>query len=237
MSHVVWHDVECGSYTEDLPLWRSLAQAQIGPVLDAGAGTGRVALDLARNGHDVVAMDRDADLLEELRRRAGALPIETVVADARSFELPGRSFGLIIAPMQLVQLLGGFDGRMRFLRAAREHLASGGLIACAISESMEAFDGVGVLPQPDVAVVDGVRYSSQPVGVREDDGRVAIERIRTITGGDGRNSSAEDVIHLDRLDSATFEIEGRGAGLTPTPRRFIAPTDDHVGSSVVLLRG
>ncbi|MDQ3678608.1 MAG: class I SAM-dependent methyltransferase [Actinomycetota bacterium] len=237
MSHVVWHDVECGSYVEDLPLWRDLARAEIGPVLDAGAGTGRVALDLARHGHAVVAVDRDPDLLAELRRRAGRLPIETVVADARSLELRGRSFGLIIAPMQLVQLLGGFDGRMGFLRAARALLGPDGLLACAVSESMDAFDGDGVLPLPDVAVLDGVRYSSQPVALRDDGRRVAIERIREITAGDGRRCAAADIIHLDRLATATFELEARGAGLKPDRRLIIRPTHDHVGSSVVMLRG
>ena len=55
---VVWHDVECGRYAADLPVWRELAAAAGGPVLDVGAGTGRVALDLARHGARVVALDR-----------------------------------------------------------------------------------------------------------------------------------------------------------------------------------
>ena len=49
----IWHDVECGSYREDLTLWLALADATGGPVADVGAGTGRVALALARAGHDV----------------------------------------------------------------------------------------------------------------------------------------------------------------------------------------
>lgn len=237
MSHVVWHDIECGGYVEDLPLWRGLADRQIGPVLDTGAGAGRVALHLASHGRSVVAVDSDPELLAELRNRAGTLPIETVLADARAFDLPGRSFGLIIAPMQLVQLLGGFDGRIGFLRAARAHLEPGGLLACAISESMEAFDGKGRLPEPDVTMIDGIRYSSQPVGLRIDGGRVAIERIRETIAIDGSRSSEGDVIYLDRLDTATLELEGRGAGLTPDRPRTILPTNDHVGSSVVMLRG
>ena len=63
MSDVIWHDVECGGYAADLPLWRELARAEAGPVLDVGAGAGRVALELARHGHDVTALDRDAVLL------------------------------------------------------------------------------------------------------------------------------------------------------------------------------
>ena len=43
-AHVVWHDVECGGYDADLTLWQELAREAGGPVLDVGAGTGRVAL-------------------------------------------------------------------------------------------------------------------------------------------------------------------------------------------------
>jgi ubiquinone/menaquinone biosynthesis C-methylase UbiE len=43
----LWHDLECGDYRDDLPSWRSLAATAGGPVLDVGAGTGRVTLDLA----------------------------------------------------------------------------------------------------------------------------------------------------------------------------------------------
>ena len=58
--NAIWHDLECGAYAEDLPLWRSLASTYGDPVLDVGAGTGRVALDLARRGHRVTALDREA---------------------------------------------------------------------------------------------------------------------------------------------------------------------------------
>ena len=50
---VIWHDVENGGYEADLPLWRAPGRADAdGPVLDLGAGTGRVALDLAAAGHE-----------------------------------------------------------------------------------------------------------------------------------------------------------------------------------------
>nr|MDQ6915231.1 class I SAM-dependent methyltransferase [Actinomycetota bacterium] len=96
---VVWHDVECGGYDADLPLWRELAAAADGPVLEIGAGTGRVALDLARRGYDVVALDRDAELLAALEARAHAadLDVATLCADARAFEVD-RSFALCVVP-------------------------------------------------------------------------------------------------------------------------------------------
>jgi SAM-dependent methyltransferase len=237
--HVVWHDVECGSYDADVAFWRALATAEAGPILDVGAGTGRVSLDLAAQGHDVVALDIDPEFLDELELRAAArgLSVERVVADGSAFELPGRRFGLILAPMQTVQLLGA-AGRSGFLRAARAHLAPGGLVACALADAFEAFDEDHVLlPKPDVLYVDGVQYLSQPLALRDEGDRVAIERIRQTLDGQGRRTASPNLLHLDRVTPALVEAEAALAGLTPLPASWIAETDDHVGSSVVMLRG
>src|SRR3954453_15129411 len=61
---VLWHDLECSSSAGALPLWRELAAAApAGPILDVGAGTGRVALDLAARGPRVVALGLAEDPL------------------------------------------------------------------------------------------------------------------------------------------------------------------------------
>ena len=39
-------------------------------VLDAGCGTGRVAIELSRRGHDVVGVDVDEAMLEAARAKA-----------------------------------------------------------------------------------------------------------------------------------------------------------------------
>jgi len=236
LAHITWHDVECGSYGADVEFWRALAASEPGPVLDVGAGTGRVSLDLAAQGHEVVALDIDPVLLGELGRRADAagLQVETVVADGGAFELGTRRFGLILAPMQTVQLLGA-AGRAGFMRAARAHLAPGGLVACALADAFESFDETHIfLPLPDTAIVAGVQYVSQPVALRDEGDRVAIERIRQTLDGFGNRTAEPNVIHLDRVDPALIEA---AAGLTPELARRIPATDDHVGSTVVMLRG
>jgi len=82
----VWHDVECASYTADLDLWRELAEDAGGAVLDVGCGTGRVALDLAERGHEVMGVDSDPELVATLARRARerGLRVHAEVSDART---------------------------------------------------------------------------------------------------------------------------------------------------------
>ena len=41
----------------DLPFWLSLAEREAGPVIEWGAGTGRLAVPLAAAGHDVTAVE------------------------------------------------------------------------------------------------------------------------------------------------------------------------------------
>lgn len=231
---VAWHDVECGGYDADLPLWRELAGS--GSVLDVGAGTGRVALHLAASGARVTALDREPVFLRELERRAAAagLAVRTIVADAAGFTAPGAPFDAILVPMQTVQLLAGADARGALLASARRQLAPGGIVALAIAEQLEAFDPrTASLPAPDVLERDGRRFESQPVAVRDVRGGSQIERIRRIDGG----APELDVIVLAPLQAAQLEAEGEAAGLRTLPRRAVGATDEHVGSTVVVLGG
>jgi SAM-dependent methyltransferase len=237
MTDAVWHDVECGSYAADLPLWDELAGSEPGDVLDLGCGTGRVAIRLAQRGHRVTGIDLEPAFLDEAQRRARArgAEIETVVADARSFDL-GRVFDLVLAPMQLVQLFRGSEERLEMLQAAARHLRPGGLFAGALMElEGEAVADEYVPPVPDMREVDGWVYSSQPVGLRPVDGGAAIslDRLRTTVAPDGARKSASSEIRLELLSPDEFEEEVAAAGLVLTGRRIVAPTEDHVGSVVV----
>ena len=233
---VIWHDLECGSYDLDLAGWRELAEAARGPVLDVGAGTGRVTLDLARRGHEVVALDADASLLAALRERAGGLLVDTIHADARTLDLEQR-FPLIIVPMQTLQLLGGSAGRTAFLTRARAHLTDDGIVAMAIADALEgaAVGEYSEPPRPEMREIDGIVYSSRAVAITDEGERCAIFRIRETVDHVGAHTSQENIVRLDALDPATLEGEGRAAGLRVLPRGSVPESDEYIGSTVVML--
>ena len=92
-------------------------------VLDAGCGTGRVAVELARRGSDVAGADNDPSMLEVARRSAG---VRWYDADLATLDLPER-FELVVAAGNVVVFLA--EGtEQEVLRRLAAHLVPGGLL-------------------------------------------------------------------------------------------------------------
>jgi SAM-dependent methyltransferase len=153
---------EHAHYAPDLPLWRAVAGRLGGPVLDLGAATGRVAIPLAEDGHEVWAVDADHRMLAQLAQRAAAAGTEvaqrirTVPADLRALSL-GVRVPLAVAAMNTLQLLLEPEEQLRALRGVREHLAPGGEFwfdvvmpdAGEITASLGVVRSDGVHPDPE----------------------------------------------------------------------------------------
>lgn len=242
LDHIRWHDLECGGYDADRSLWLELAAAREEPaassrILDLGSGTGRVALELAAAGHSVLGVDVDPVFCAELRRRAAlrTLPAAAAVSDARELRL-GERFGLILAPMQTIQLLDGSAGRIAMLTGLLEHLAPGAIAAIALVEDVEPFgadDAAGLAP--DMRDYDGTVYASRPVGVTVADGRIVLDRVREIVEPDGQRHVSTDRTVLDVLHADELEDEARQVGLRVLDRLEVGATAEHVGSQVVIV--
>ena len=139
--------------------------------------------------------------------------------------------------MQVVQLLGGPEGREAMLARVKDHLQPGALFAAALADPFEGFDPeTAEPPLPDVREEDGWVLSSRPVAVRTTESGFEIDRYRQAVTPDGRLTEAVVTIRLDSVDAPTLAEEGRAAGFTPLEPRRVPETSDHVGSTVVMLR-
>ena len=114
----------------DLPFWLSLAGREVGPVIEWGAGTGRIAAPLAAAGHDVTAVELSRHMVERGEEKSGS--VGWVVGDMRSVE-PGRLYALAVCVFNSFLCLKSVDDALSFLRNACEHLVPGGLLGIEVS--------------------------------------------------------------------------------------------------------
>lgn len=98
-------------------------------VLDAGCGTGRVAIELARRGHRTVGLDRDVDLLATARTKAPELTwIEADLCDVGSHLAPGTLDLAVLAGNVVIFLDPGTEAVV-LAAVARTLHPGGGLVA------------------------------------------------------------------------------------------------------------
>ena len=236
MNNLIWHEVECGGYSADLPLWEELADETDQPIMELGCGAGRVTLHLAERGASlVIGIDSDPDLVAALWERSEGIAGDAEIEDVRSFDLVTQ-FGLVLAPMQLIQLLGSSDERDACLICVADNMAAGGRAAFAIVEELPALsEDSAAPPLPDVRQVEGWIYSSLPLEPVTGSDSIVIRRLRQTVDPDGEMKDELNEVELALISAETLEAEGEAVGLRPIGRREIPPTEAHVGSTVVLL--
>lgn len=93
-----------------------------GSVLDAGCGTGRVAIELAGHGVDVLGVDMDASMIAEAKRRAPEL--SWVLADLATLALD-RLFDVVVLAGN-VPLFCPVGTRSALVKRCAAHLVTGG---------------------------------------------------------------------------------------------------------------
>ncbi|HSC86732.1 MAG TPA: class I SAM-dependent methyltransferase [Polyangiaceae bacterium] len=115
----------------DIDYYVELARRSGGPVLEYGAGAGRVTLALARAGIEVVAVDKSQPMLDLLAERLGEVPaavrarVRVVRGDMRTRRALGQ-FPLILATFNVVGHLQDLKDMQAFLARVREHLTDDG---------------------------------------------------------------------------------------------------------------
>jgi SAM-dependent methyltransferase len=129
-----YYDHAFRAHRKDVAFYLALAQQARGPVLELGAGTGRITLPLLRAGVAVTAVDQSAAMLERAAERVEKLTaaqralLTLVRADLRELRLRKR-FALVIAPFNLFMHLYTREDVEAALKTVRTHLKPGGRFA------------------------------------------------------------------------------------------------------------
>ena len=103
----------------------------LGPwsVLDAGCGTGRVAIELARRGIDVTGIDVDPSMLEKARTKQPDLP--WIEADLAGVDLERAFDAVVLAGNVMIFLAPGTEADV--VANLARHLAPGGAFVAGFS--------------------------------------------------------------------------------------------------------
>jgi SAM-dependent methyltransferase len=118
----------------DVEWYRDRARAAGSPVLELGAGTGRITLPIAAAGVSIHALDADKGMLDVLRSKLAAAPpevqsrVSVVPGDMRTFELEER-FALIICPFRAFLHNVTEAEQLACLKRVRQHLRPSGRFA------------------------------------------------------------------------------------------------------------
>ena len=120
------YDLRTADVNDDIRFCVEMARSVGGPVLELGAGTGRVTLPLARTGLVVTGLETSRLMLQRAKLKAeqmsSKLHVEWVEGDITNFSLGGRTFRLILAPFNVLQELRDLNEMEKCLRCVADHL-------------------------------------------------------------------------------------------------------------------
>lgn len=126
---VNFYDEWSGHMSEDIPFYVARAlEAAPGPIVELGAGNGRVAIEIARAGVEVIAVEPSAPMRADGERRAAdarVSGITFVAGDMRTF-VADPPVDLVIIPFRAFQHLLDVQDQLRALSAIHDSLRSGG---------------------------------------------------------------------------------------------------------------
>jgi len=125
-----FYDRAVGADGPDLAFYLALARRTGGPVLEIGAGTGRVAVPLARAGYEVIAVEPSAAMRAEGEARAVAAGVAlTWVAERAELLAPSqRRYALVLCALDTFLHFGDGPAQRAVLDRVRDLLLPDGLL-------------------------------------------------------------------------------------------------------------
>ena len=156
-----FYDAQYGDDLGDSEFYRELAVEADGPVLEVGCGTGRIYLDLLREGVDADGIDVSEEMLAVLREKAAEEGLDPQVwrADVTEFE-PPREYALAMVPFRAFLHLLTVEDQLAALSNLHDALEPRGKLALNFfvpnPEVVEAFYGEW---QEEAIVYEGEEYT------------------------------------------------------------------------------
>jgi SAM-dependent methyltransferase len=119
-----------GMLEGDIDFYLDCAQRYSSPILEVGAGTGRVLFPLADAGHEVVGLDSSVEMLDVAAEKLSARPdltgrVQLKKGDMTDFDL-NRQFPQVIVSARSFQHLLSPAEQRKALRCIHRHLSPGG---------------------------------------------------------------------------------------------------------------
>ncbi|MEO5323866.1 methyltransferase domain-containing protein [Mesorhizobium sp. CC13] len=109
----------------DTAFYLDMAGSKPKVILDMGCGTGALAVELARRGHEVTGADPAAGMMAVARSRAGGDAVDWIESDAVSLDVPTR-FDLVFMTGHVFQVFLTDEAIAVALRNLHRHLAPNG---------------------------------------------------------------------------------------------------------------
>jgi SAM-dependent methyltransferase len=143
-------------------------------VLEIAAGTGRVTRRILERGHEVVATDINAPMLDEARRHTSG-DVTWQVADAQELPFPDASFDAVACAFGLMFV----PDKPRALREMRRVVRPGGTIVLSVWDSLAANPASALLHTLacELMPANPPTFMATPFSLNN------VDELRALTGG------------------------------------------------------
>jgi SAM-dependent methyltransferase len=133
-----FYDCEHAGFRDDIEFY--LQALPGGSVLEIGAGTGRIAGELASAGLHVCAVDPSEAMLSRARRRWGSRPNLSFQHGSLPAELPAGTFDAVILSLNTLWHLDDAGRQLASLKSVRSRLRPGGMLFVDLTNPLSMAD-------------------------------------------------------------------------------------------------
>jgi|GEM_PF-4526787 len=176
------------------------------PILDLASGTGRVALGLARAGLNVTATDISANMLDQLKIKAGTLPIKTQTLSVGALPYTDKSW----AAISLARILYLIPDWPDYLDEISRILSSDGVLLHEWGNGDPSSPWVKYREAlREKLCANGFKDIFHPGARREDEIHAYLDdlgwnNVASVSSGPGTRMTLGDFIHMVETHEASY---------------------------------